>query len=367
MKRLTWITLLFSLFILKAISQEIEIIGKIESKNAFQEVAKLYELTLPEGKYQFLKKVNIESNGSFIVRHTFTSPNLYQIEVGEGKRITLAIDRPEEIKVTVQFLEDGKWTAKVEGSFGTTLMRQFPSKLQQLQVNYFADLKVELERAIAKKNEQEVNAIQAKVGKAFPKFVNDLHQAVEEMGNSVAVYDALNYIDANKGLPIIEAITGKFVTQTPNLVVTKLMQNKLAEIRGLGIGAVAPDFTLNALTGKQASLNDYRGQYVFMDFWASWCLACRAENPEFVKVYKKYKQQNLVFLGIGVKDDLSTWKKAVKKDALPWTQLNGLESDIDQIYHISSLPQNLLLDPEGKIIARNLKAKELEQRLAALF
>lgn len=137
-------------------------------------------------------------------------------------------------------------------------------------------------------------------------------------------------------------------------------------------GVMAMDFTQPDTTGKAVSLSDYRGKYVLVDFWASWCKPCRAENPNLLLAYNKYKSKNFTILGVSLDEDKSrrAWLGAVKKDSLPWTQvsdLKGFQSKAAVMYGVSAIPTNFLVDPSGKIIARNLRGEDLEKKLAALF
>ena len=106
---------------------------------------------------------------------------------------------------------------------------------------------------------------------------------------------------------------------------------------------------------------------MLIDFWASWCLACRVENPKLVELYNRYQSAQFDMLGIGIKDKEVSWKAAIAKDGLPWTQLNDEDSGIGSAYFVMSLPQNVLLDPEGKILHRNMGTEELAEVLKDLF
>ena len=141
----------------------------------------------------------------------------------------------------------------------------------------------------------------------------------------------------------------------------------LHDIKAVAIGAQAPDFTQQTLDGKQVSLTDYRGKYVLVDFWASWCGPCRQENPTVTKVYNEFKNKNFDILAVSLDEKKGNWLKAVQEDQLAWTQavdLRGFESDIARRYHIQAIPQNFLVDPTGRIVAANLRGDELRAALA---
>ena len=141
----------------------------------------------------------------------------------------------------------------------------------------------------------------------------------------------------------------------------------LHDIKAVAVGAQAPDFTQQTLDGKQVSLTDYRGKYVLVDFWASWCGPCRQENPTVTKVYNEFKNKNFDILAVSLDEKKGNWLKAVQEDQLAWTQavdLRGFESDIARRYHIQAIPQNFLVDPTGRIVAANLRGDELRAALA---
>ncbi|MBO9566833.1 MAG: TlpA family protein disulfide reductase [Niastella sp.] len=135
-------------------------------------------------------------------------------------------------------------------------------------------------------------------------------------------------------------------------------------------GKTAPDFSQADTSGNNISLQDFRGKYVLIDFWASWCVPCRAENPTLVAAYNKYKDKGFTIIGVSLDEKRDKWVEAIVKDGLPWIHVSDLrfwKNAIAVQYNIHSVPDNFLLDPQGKIIARNLRGNRLEKELAALL
>ena len=146
----------------------------------------------------------------------------------------------------------------------------------------------------------------------------------------------------------------------------------VAALKNVGIGQPAPGFSQNTPEGKMVSLADYRGKYVLVDFWASWCGPCRAENPAVTKVYNEYKGRNFDILGVSLdnKKTREKWVQAIADDHLAWTQvsdLKGFENAAAQRYAVHGIPQNFLVGPDGKIVAVNLRGESLKATLAQLI
>jgi thiol-disulfide isomerase/thioredoxin len=132
----------------------------------------------------------------------------------------------------------------------------------------------------------------------------------------------------------------------------------------------APNLTMNDVSGKPVSISDFKGKYVLVDFWASWCGPCRQENPNVVEAYNKYKNKNFTILGVSLDQDKDSWIQAIKNDKLDWTQMSDLkqwESAAVSAYQIQGIPFNVLIDPTGKVIAQELRGPALEQKLAEVL
>lgn len=147
---------------------------------------------------------------------------------------------------------------------------------------------------------------------------------------------------------------------------------QLQVLHATRIGAIAPDFTQNDVDDKPVSLSDFRGKYVLLDFWASWCGPCRGENPHVVAAYEKYKDKNFTVLGVSLDQNgkKENWLKAIAEDKLTWTNVSDLKfwkNDAALLYGVRAIPQNFLIGPDGTILGKNLRGKELSAKLQQLL
>lgn len=197
-------------------------------------------------------------------------------------------------------------------------------------------------------------------------LISAIENVNSEVEKSIMVERFSRYLQESK----LKALYDGFSEQTKSSITGVRIKNALVPKYTLKIGDVLPQFSQKDVKGNLFNIADLKGRYVLIDFWASWCVPCREENPNLVKAYQKFKGKKLEILGVSLDLKKDAWIDAIAKDNLSWKQvsdLNGWENEVSRMFNVRSVPANILIDKQGKIIALNLRGEELEKKLSEVL
>lgn len=209
----------------------------------------------------------------------------------------------------------------------------------------------------------QIDALDSQLNKQTIVFITNHPKSFVSLNQLQQLTYSTPYVELNK------LFTG-LDTAVQNSAMGKKLGKHLEIMAKTAVGQPALAFTQNDVNGKPVSLSDFKGKYVLVDFWASWCGPCRAENPNVVKAYNQYKNKNFAILGVSLDQDSTAWTKAIAQDHLTWTEvsdLQGWKNAAAQEYGVNAIPANYLVDPNGVIIAHNLRGNALENKLAEVL
>ncbi len=321
-------------------------------------------------------------NGKFEIAAKGTEEGLYRLRLEKQELGYIFINDKSDI----DFVADAKDISLAGPNFNTTANKSFKSFLTVIDAKQKGLNSLSAEIDSLKKDKKNDSITNAKIiqltedGKGFKSFII---KSIDSISDPVVAMFALGYtrgIDPNELKTVVPNLAKRFPTHTGvagiikqyNEMMVKKEEPKVAPSStpakpGMqAIGNMAPEITMNDVNGKPFSLSSLKGKYVLVDFWASWCGPCRGENPNVVANYNKYKSKNFTILGVSLDEDKAAWLAAIKKDNLTWihvSDLKGWANAAAKQYGVESIPYNVLLDPQGKIIASELRDEDLGKKL----
>ncbi|PMD93228.1 alkyl hydroperoxide reductase [Siphonobacter sp. BAB-5405] len=313
----------------------------------------------------------ITSQGFEMKGKVLDGGGFYRLLLGGSKPVILLLEGGENLQVEADV--KAPQATKVTGSKNMAYYDQLNAMAAAFK-NQVDRLNLSYEQATQKKDKAAQQKIQQQFEQGQTDMVTKVKALLPEMGSSLAALYATNFLNQEQDFEVFEQLADRFEKEKPNVKIYKAFIATVRRVqtsrKGLSIGSPAPEINLPDPQQKIVSLSSLRGKYVLIDFWAGWCGPCRRENPNVVRLYNQYKDKGFTVYGVSLDSDRKLWTDAIQKDGLTWTQVSDLKyfdsaAAID--YGIQHIPFTVLIDPQGKVIAKELRGEALEAKLKELM
>lgn len=333
-------------------------------------VKKVYLLAADSAQVSIIDSTNVGSGNDFTFKHNAPYANLYKLRIGSniydivaqnGDKITFKTD-----------LADVSHSYEVGGSETSEKIKEF-NKIS----NFYGEKNSKLSDEYTAKSSalgHESDSLLKVYVPQFQKNIADYSAEILKFVNankkSLAGFYAATSLDQYKYEQQLVAYADDIKDDFKDNRSVQTFLKQMAAVKPISVGHKAPEFTIKSIDGKEVKLSDYKGKYVMLDFWASWCGPCRQENPNVVKQYASYKDKGFNILGISLDTEKKDWQQAINADKLNWAHVSDLqrfEGATERLYHIEAIPSNFIIDPQGVIVAKNVTGADLEDFLKKTF
>jgi peroxiredoxin len=315
--------------------------------------------------------IQLKSNNTFSKKLKLTEPGYYRLNFYDKQALNLILHK-SDLEINV----DGSSPQgffEVKGSPDLELIQRVKNKLEAANNSpVVAKINQDYSTAVQQRDEAKISALQDQYQQFIRKEHEEIASLLEASPLSLGVINLLqtNTIDKDKYFSTYLKVAERVKKEWAAYGSAKSFIEMVEKMKPTAIGQPAPDIVLPDVNGQIKKLSSFRGQYVLVDFWAKWCGPCRQENPNVVRVYNKYKDKGFTVFGVSLDRRKEDWLQAIEQDGLTWTHVSDLkywQSEAAKLYNISSIPFSVLVDPNGIIIDKNLRAAALEKRLAGLM
>ncbi|WP_339865627.1 TlpA disulfide reductase family protein [uncultured Algoriphagus sp.] len=341
---------------------KVQISGTIENAPAGAVI--LSQFT--ESRPKVLDTLQLDNKGKFEYEVAVDSPTFYELNLYGQKSVRLALFK-DDVKVAYDF--SNPESLAIEGSKDSQemlkiekLMEAYQTKVNALNEAYY--------KAMGENDTEAIKQIQTDAMALESNQSTEVKNVINSMGDSFASLAAIGLLNPKNDFQFMDSLVAKLDEKYPETKTIIQLKQQLDDMRALSMGQVAPEIELPNPAGETVKLSDLRGKYVMIDFWAAWCKPCREENPNVVKLYNEYKDKGFEVFGVSLDRTKEAWVDAIAEDGLTWTQVSDLKyfnSVAAELYQVNAIPATYLIDPDGKIIGKDLRGPSLRAKLEEIF
>ncbi|HYG19704.1 MAG TPA: TlpA disulfide reductase family protein [Ohtaekwangia sp.] len=352
--------------------EQLNWIVTVSGKVGFPQKGQITIHQIKNGAFAWQDTIMLSGMNTFAKKIKLSEPGYYKINFYQRQEVDFILYK-NNVEVNVDG-NDPRGFVEVKGSPEIEVIRQ----VQNIMRN------AEMSPEVARINQAYATASQARDEAKMATLFQAYHQEMARSQDSIAtilkaaspslgvihLLEGGQVLDRDKYIDVYVHVANDLKKQWPTFEVARNFVSTVEKMKATAIGQPAPEIALPDTTGQVVKLSSLKGKYVLVDFWAKWCGPCRQENPNVVRVFHKYKDKGFTVLGVSLDRTKEDWLEGIRKDKLTWTHISDLkfwQSEAAKTYNITGIPFSLLLDPNGVIIAKNLRGPALEAKLAEIF
>jgi len=359
--------------------------------NAPSKVVYIEESDITTGKKTLKDSSSIGADGKFSISLNAPKDAVCNLRLqNDASQFVTIINDASKVNLDVDFNKRTDFYT-VTGSQASKSIQEYLAKITGMQSDRFAiyfqidslqknngdsllirDLSIKQQQITNEEKTYTQQIIQQSTNSSLSLFILSTYQGMARDPNF-----RVNGFTDQEVVALLTAVLNKFPERTDiagirNSMETEIQKAIASTPKTIWVGRQAPEISLPDTKGKTVKLSSFRGKYVLVDFWASWCGPCRHENPNVVQAFNQFKNKNFTVLGVSLDrpGQKENWLKAIKEDKLTWTHVSDLkfwQSEVVPVYQVGSIPYNVLVDPDGKVVAENLRGTALEQKLQEIL
>jgi len=314
-----------------------------------------------------IQEAKIRKDGKFTLVIKLKEPEIYDLGVDNTSLVQVLAKPGNKIRLKIN-----KDVIQVTGSKETQYLIDYEANRKIVFDKYLKRTYDSSEVAVKSGDQARIEYWNVEHEKASQNYKAELAKWVEQpffINSLAAVHHSIRW-NSETDTALMDQMVSIYQKKYPKYDLTRQLVHKVNATKRIAIGAVAPGFVSADTAGKKIALKEFRGKYTFVEFWASWCPPCREESPTLVRLYNEYKAKGFTILSVSIDKNTTQWKNAIRQDGYTWENVcdrNGYGGPTAALYTVTAVPNSFLLDKNGRIIAKNLRGKELESKLAELM